>query len=358
LPVNDTDDPADTEVLNEVDLAPVHTAFFDVEQAYQMLVRYKAERGWHNLIIAEEDISVLLGRHDWYQLFVPPELVAIESLEDVERWQEIIIALFRGWCERRVKDKAAEWLQPRLRYMEVTPKDPNMIDQHLVSVSATDQEMRETFEHIAKELVHSEEEFMSFGVGGAVQMLNYKQHLYRPLLYVHKDEGVILKPTSLNDGETRFLKDVNSWCHRDGSSFLDTNRLFVLRNQARGRGIGFFEAGNFYPDFIVWLLEESVQRIVFVDPKGLVRINGVDNPKIALKHSIKNVEARLGDPSIRLSSFIISVTAFNKVPWWSGSKEELEQHHVLFQHDDPNSYIGTMVEKALADTQEPALAVV
>jgi len=37
----------------------------------------------------------------------------------------------------------------------------------------------------------------------------------------------------------------------------------------QGKGIGFFEANNFYPDFILWLLTEDRQYIAFVAPKGL-----------------------------------------------------------------------------------------
>ena len=33
---------------------------------------------------------------------------------------------------------------------------------------------------------------------------------------------------------------------------------------------GFLEAGNFYPDFILWCLNaDGSQRIVFIDPHGL-----------------------------------------------------------------------------------------
>jgi hypothetical protein len=32
--------------------------------------------------------------------------------------------------------------------------------------------------------------------------------------------------------------------------------MYLLRNQSR-KGIDFFEAGNFYPDFILWLLRNE-----------------------------------------------------------------------------------------------------
>ena len=49
---------------------------------------------------------------------------------------------------------------------------------------------------------------------------------------------------------------------------------------SRGKGIGFFEAGNFYPDFILWLLIGEHQYVTFIDPKGIVHLEGGDDPKI------------------------------------------------------------------------------
>lgn len=45
--------------------------------------------------------------------------------------------------------------------------------------------------------------------------------------------------------------------------------VFLLRNESRGRGMGFFEAENFYPDFILWLVEGKKQSLSFIEPHGL-----------------------------------------------------------------------------------------
>src|SRR3546814_6001388 len=49
------------------------------------------------------------------------------------------------------------------------------------------------------------------------------------------------------------------------------------------------------------------QFIVFIDPKGIRNI-GFNDPKIQFFQTIKDIERRLGDPSVTLSSFIISNT--------------------------------------------------
>ncbi|MCY4514717.1 MAG: hypothetical protein OXC69_06265 [Candidatus Tectomicrobia bacterium] len=72
-------------------------------------------------------------------------------------------------------------------------------------------------------------------------------------------------------------------------------------------GVGFFEAGNFHPDFILWLVEGDQQNVIFVDPKG-IRNFGPSGPKIQFYETIKDIEDRLGEPALRLHSFIVSNT--------------------------------------------------
>ena len=75
--------------------------------------------------------------------------------------------------------------------------------------------------------------------------------------------------------------------------------------------MGFFVAGNFYPDYILWIDTPEKQYITFVDPKGLLRIMP-DDPKIEFYKTIKDLEKQLaptaGDKQIVLNSFIMSAT--------------------------------------------------
>ena len=75
--------------------------------------------------------------------------------------------------------------------------------------------------------------------------------------------------------------------------------------------MGFFEAGNFYPDYILWIDTPETQYISFVDPKGLMHIKP-DDPKIEFYRTIKDLETRLSPTAagkrIVLNSFIMSGT--------------------------------------------------
>jgi hypothetical protein len=85
-----------------------------------------------------------------------------------------------------------------------------------------------------------------------------------------------------------------------------------------------------------------------------MRLNGINDPKIQFRHAVKELERELGDPDVRLSSFILSNTVYQEVKWHDGTKQELEDLHVLFQSDDWTTYIGDMFRRALADVLEPA----
>lgn len=107
--------------------------------------------------------------------------------------------------------------------------------------------------------------------------------------------------------------------------------------------MGFFEAGNFHPDFILWLLAGVQQQIIFVDPKG-IRNLGPSDPKIMFYETIKEIECRLGDPTVNLQSFIVSNTpsATMRTLWYM-EKNEMQKRHILFQEEDKDSYIGAML---------------
>jgi len=82
----------------------------------------------------------------------------------------------------------------------------------------------------------------------------------------------------------------------------------------------------------------------------LRNLKGPDDPKIAFYKTIKTIEEdlRTEDHEIILNSFIISNTQMPQVSWWDGgmTKEQFEEHHVLFQQEDKATYIGKMLKMA------------
>lgn len=113
--------------------------------------------------------------------------------------------------------------------------------------------------------------------------------------------------------------------------------------------MGFFEAGNFYPDYVLWIDAPDVQYISFIDPKGLQMLKWND-PKIEFYATIKDLERRLQpsitEKSIILNSFIISGTRSEDLrQWWGKSKPERHAKNVFCL--DENDCIDVMISKIL-----------
>ena len=110
---------------------------------------------------------------------------------------------------------------------------------------------------------------------------------------------------------------------------------------SRGKGVGFFEAGRFHPDFILWMLKADKQYVTFIDPHGLLHGSGIGDEKIKLHKGIKEIEKRLNDPDVILNSFILSWTKYPQLKW-NKEQKELEDMHVLFMQDDRDQYIDKL----------------
>jgi hypothetical protein len=185
------------------------------------------------------------------------------------------------------------------------------------------------------------------GGHAAVEVVSFKGHLYEPLIKA-SGASITVKPVSLNEGEMRFVKRLKDYCTEDSDQFAD-KPLLLLRNMSRGRGVGFFEAGNFYPDFILWRIHGDRQRIVFVDPKGLHNLSWEGEPKLEFYKTVQEIEQRMSDPNVSLRSFIISVTpaAAMKLRWPMVTADEMARRNILFDEDE--GYIERLVKETLPD---------
>ncbi len=179
--------------------------------------------------------------------------------------------------------------------------------------------------------------------GDRLKAIVFGRHLFSPLLWVpnSKATGLTVKPVALNEGEGQFVEDLKAWCAKHPTWF-DSRGMYLLRNRAVS-GVGFFDEGGFYPDFILWVTQGSHQHIAFIDPKGIRNLETMKDAKIELHKRIKEIEAKLGDPQVSLHSFIISNTRHQDVNWrGTAGVDEFAQHHVYFQ--DRPDYVGQLLD--------------
>ena len=305
------------------------------------LQKFKAERSWHNLDLPRQAARTLLERDDWYTLYVPEDQLAMGDFRRVRLWQEMALTLLKKYCDRFYRYCKAAFEAQHLEYRELGEDDPNFFDEYRVLVQQSQEQLLQTLTTLKEKLGNGE--LADAGFGSFVS-LAFDRHLYQPLLCCSQNDVVEVRPVALNDGERDFVKDLRSLYLRElekGGGLFEGCELYLLRNQSRGRGVGFFEAGNFYPDFILWLVDGKRQSVTFVDPKGLRNVEGPNDPKLRFAETIKELEARLGDPAVTLDSFIVSRTPLGQLPWWDREMSQLdfEKRHVVFQTPGDTGYV-------------------
>ncbi|MEO6354662.1 MAG: hypothetical protein ABIO19_15235, partial [Burkholderiaceae bacterium] len=246
---------------------------------------------------------------------------------------------------------------PHREYRELNPDDPNFIDAYKVLVDRSEkliiQRLQELQQHIA------DGQLNDFNIGGKGEAIFFDRHLYSPLLHLRNGVDTDLfsvSPVHLNEGERDFVMDLRTYCQSKPVR-LEGKEIYLLRNQSRGRGVGFFEAGNFFPDFLLWVLEGGHQHVIFVDPKGILRCEGMNDPKLRFFETIKDIERKMcvKDPvragKISLHSFVVSNTPMGAVRWWNPTMatwQDFADRHVLFQKEVASNYIEEIFSRAIA----------
>ena len=170
------------------------------------------------------------------------------------------------------------------------------------------------------------------------------------------DPVVKYTPPGINEGECHFVRRLRACAESEqGQALLDENdlELFLLRNQSRGRGVGFLIDGErYFPDFILWVKGRAGQDIVFIDPHGLITGGDLDvNPKVLFRDTIKDYEQKLNDRAgrddVALHSYIISQTPFDELSKQARlkSRDEFHQRHIYFRGGD--NYPLLLIEDVL-----------
>jgi hypothetical protein len=304
--------------------------FFELEQ-------FKRERSWYNLNITKEGIRKLLQDSSWYTLYLPETRLNPANFDGVLLLQQVASELLKRYCDHYYNYCKREYIEPRLEIRELTPDDDNIPKDEFYKfiVDGDEEQLIQSIQQIKENLEKSKDGLLRVGDLNACKFSN---HLFQPLFHVRRGGEITILPIALNESEYQFITDLKNWCDQHKVDLeKDGIELFLLRNMSRGKGVGFFEAGNFHPDFILWMLMDKKQYVTFIEPHGLMH-EGPGSEKILFYKRIKDVEKRLNDPTVILNSFILSWTRYTQLKW-NSSQQELEEMHVLFMADDRRKYI-------------------
>jgi hypothetical protein len=320
------------------------------ERIYFDLLQFRRMKGLHNLSFTEKTLREILEQGN-YTVLCSDDQLALRRFADLRRAEDIALGVLKKYITAFYDRRRKEWEREHLQLVALTSEDPNL------SWNGKDVQPYYTLkiarEHVnflktVKKLTKQAKQLYQRDVKGFPN-IHFDRHLYLPLLLAHPEIDAMMPP-GLNKGEARFVRDLRDYLQKNKECFRG-KEIFLLRNLTRGKGIGFFDtkAGEaFYPDFILWVIEDNEQRIAFIDPHGLrMARGGFNDPKIRLYKELEQLSQPVDSGTrVYLTSFIISTTPFEKLSRVFGTgqhqKEEFIDNHVLFQEDG-----GIYIEKLL-----------
>ena len=311
-----------------VKLDPRHAAFFDRARIRDALTAHKQRMGWHNLVIRPETVDRLLENDGWYVLHAPPERMQVERFEDIRALEGIAVDLIAEYAAEFWRRRRRQWERDRIEVVTLDEDDPNNIREYQLSIDAAESELIKIVRDLAQHLRYGRYGFLK------LEVLKIDKHAYYPLLHTDKGCQITVQPVALDRNEKTVVEALGKLAD-DLDPCLRGRKLYLIRNLTRGRGVSFFDDYAYYPDFIVWLIDDESQHVVFLDPKGLVRYGPKERRKVRLHTDIKEIEARVQatDPDLHLHAYVLSVTPPDLIGDELRPKEAWERQGVYFLNE-------------------------
>lgn len=352
------------QVRNEGKLSTAATAAFDWDRIFLAVQEYKLLKTWSNLRLDRERLQgFCTSRNDWYSLYAPASELALRSFADVLKQETILIRLLLDYTDRFYQALKGAYEGQFFEIDYIDEHHGSMLESYQFEIENTDdgETWRQKLEKL-KALVAAGDILgakRAWSDGPLVAVI-FDKHLYYPLMSPKDGQPLPLRmrPAAFDhESEMQFVRDLEAFCGTDAAKeLLGNRRLYLLRNaDTKNKGLGFATAGNFYPDFLLWVVDDQTGRqwLSLIDPKG-IRNMDLDDPKLGLWREIKKVEADLGDAQLTLNAFILSWTRYGDLLNVAAthSKGELEGRNVLFMEDGRDTYLRKLLAKQL----EPAAA--
>lgn len=348
-------------VRNEAKLDYKVISAFDFDRLYLAIQAYKLQRGWSNLRLDKQRlIDFCLGKaniaNNWYTLSIPASELEIKQYSDIAKQEDIMLRLLTDYTDRFYNALKNAYEGQFYEITQVNEDDPCMIKMYHFEIEESDDGLDYTkrLEQLQQIVAQGDiGKAKSWNAPGMIAV-TFDKHLYYPLLSIEKNADLPLKmrPTAFDaPSEITFIKDLQEFIETPkGQKTIGNKSLYLLRNaDSKAKGLGFATAGNFYPDFLLWLVddESGKQWLSLIDPKGIRNLN-LDDAKFGLYKEIKELEKKLSDDKLSLSAFIVSETRFVDLINVSEPKDKIEERNVLFIEDTSSIYLEKLFKKMVA----------
>lgn len=338
------------------DMPEENIPVLDYYRIFDEIEQYKNEKQYFNITIDRDRLQSILADREWYQFIIPADHLKIDSIKRLEEVTDFAIMALKAYLDKFFKFEKEAWEDKYLEYGELESTDNNFVDEYRIRLTEElggdyGKELERFINDASTILTANKgiQEYQRSTLANQFVLFDFRHHLYAPLVCVKKNNLKIqVSPVQMNEDEKKFVDLLDIYMKNYGSEWNDKS-LFLLRNKSKV-GMGFFEAGNFYPDYILWIDTAEKQYINFIDPKGLLHFTPSD-AKITFYKKIKELEQRLaptsGDKKIVLNSFIMSSTKGAELrKWWHMHSQSEHEGMNVYTLDDDRS-VEKMIKKIL-----------
>jgi hypothetical protein len=328
-------------------------ALFDFDRIYLAVQEFKQLRSWSNLRLDRKRLmDFCLNRDDWYTLYIPQAELAITTIADIGKQEDILIRLLQDYTDRFYRSLKTAYEGEFYDIVNVKEDDDTLLKVYHFDIENTGD--GEAYYKQIKDLqvLVSEGKIGEASKWNAGQMVAicFESHLYYPLFYYPVGTVPLkMRPLAFDaPSEVQFVRDLEEFYRSPlGQKVIGKRSLYLLRNaDTKDKGLGFALAGNFYPDFLLWLVDDATgeQWLNFIDPKGLRQMS-LNDPKLGLYKEVKVLQKKLADPKLTLNAFIVSGTPFANLLNVSCKQADLEDRNVLFMPEGGQVYLKKMFER-------------
>lgn len=354
LATQDKSNAPDGNIRHEGKIAANTMALFDFDRIYLAIQEYKLLKSWSNLRLDYKKlIDFCLSRNDWYTLYIPKAELQINSFTDIGKQEDILIRLLQDYTDRFYKSLKTAYEGQFYDIVNVKEDDESLLKIYQFEIEDTpDGASYEKKLKVLQELVNAGNigEASKWNAGQMVA-ISFDRHLYYPLFAIEGSVPLKMRPLSFDaPSEIQFVRDLEAFYQSElGRQVIGKKSLYLLRNaDTKAKGLGFALAGNFYPDYLLWLVDDETgeQCLNFIDPKGIRQMNLTD-PKLGLYKEVKVLQDKLADPKLTLNAFILSGTSFNDLINVTCKKSDLESRNVLFMDQGGATYLTKLFEKMI-----------
>jgi len=307
----------------------------DWQRVYLDLLDYKERKGMHNLAILPDLPRSIFAKKEPARLYcvvADDAVVQPDSFAGTSLLHEAVLTVLRKYTDKFYRVQQERWDSEHMVYKTLDGDDANFQD-YTVKVARGEAKLVTAIQKLIGEADSVYRQDLR-----ELPTIHFDRHLYQPLL-LERGDKIRSDPPGLKESERQFVDDLRSYCREERDGALADTEVYLLRNLSRGKGIGFFEKRGFYPDFILWIKTDDRQRIVFVEPHGMLHTEAYQHDDKARLHEslqelAKEMCQRTGLTDIVLDSFIVSATPFDdlrrKYDDGSWDRQKFKEAHILF----------------------------